>query len=326
MSDCRLGFRYPDKRGDTVASGIEEGFGQRIAAATDVAAVVDACRWLEAEGRGRVDPQRLRQALPALLHAHLARITDHPAFRLWLDAYFGRRPAAFRSRLQQPGYLYYPALEPRAWFDIDVLPELAPLVPRIPAVRDELLAVLANAGDFSPYVSAEAARSRTWAGLADRPDWSALHLLRRGEWHRELMARLPLTDAFLAGAPLAQYPPHAPECFVSRLKPGVVLPPHHGLSNIKLTVHLPVDLPPTGCDITVAGETRIWRDGEFLVFDDSFLHSAANRSDRDRTVMIFDVWHPHLSEDERAALAHAIAVLDAVQSAIARLAGPATSS
>lgn len=301
---------------------IEDGFIQRVAASRDAAAVVDACRLLESEGKDAViDLGRLQQALPSLLHAYLAGLCGNPAFRLWLDTYFGRRQATFRSPQQQPGFLYYPALEPRAWFGMEALPELVPLLPRIPGVREELLAVLADAQGFSPYVAAEAARSPTWAALADKPDWSALHLLRREQWNDTFMARLPLTTDFLAAAPLAQCPPHAPECFVSRLKPGVMLPPHHGLSNIKLTVHLPVDLPPSGCDITVAGETRTWRYGEFLVFDDSFLHTAANRSGCDRTVMIFDMWHPGLSEEERTALAHAITVLDAVQSTMSRLKG-----
>lgn len=323
MSDCGPA----EHEAGTALGGIEDGFIQQIEAAGDVAAVVAACRWLEARGgTGPFDRQRLQARLPELLHRHLAGVCEHPGFRLWLDVYFGRRPAAFRSPLQQPSYLYYPALEPQAWFDAGSMPELAPLEARIPALREELLAVLADAGGFSPYVSAEASRSPTWAALADRPDWSALHLLRRGQWNRALMARLPLTDAFLAEAPLAQCPPHAPECFVSRLRPGVELPPHHGLSNIKLTVHLPVDLPPSGCSITVAGETRCWEYGRFLAFDDSFLHSAANLSGHERTVLIFDVWHPRLADPERRALAHAVAVLDQVQTTMARIDGKASAS
>jgi len=34
------------------------------------------------------------------------------------------------------------------------------------------------------------------------------------------------------------------------------------------------------------------------VFDDSFEHEAWNLSDRRRTVLIVDVWHPDLSDDE----------------------------
>jgi aspartyl/asparaginyl beta-hydroxylase (cupin superfamily) len=34
------------------------------------------------------------------------------------------------------------------------------------------------------------------------------------------------------------------------------------------------------------------------VFDDSFRHEAWNLSDRDRIVLIVDLWHPDLSDDE----------------------------
>jgi aspartyl/asparaginyl beta-hydroxylase (cupin superfamily) len=172
--------------------------------------------------------------------------------------------------------------------------------------------MLAEEPEFEPYVSVSASRDSRWKNLAANKEWSSIHLLRRGE-RSERLARLPNASRLLGEVPLADCPPHAPECFISRLAPGVVLPPHHGLSNIKLTVHLPIDIPAHGCSITVAGETRVWSRDDFLIFDDSFLHSAKNESDLSRTVMIFDVWHPGLCDDERRALALSIRVLDAVQ-------------
>ncbi|MBB1061008.1 aspartyl/asparaginyl beta-hydroxylase domain-containing protein [Marilutibacter spongiae] len=289
----------------------ETQFIQALREARTARAVAQACEALERSGEA-VTPA-FGAALPAALHGHLQGVSAHPAFRLWLDVFFGRRPGRFRSPLQQPNFLYYPALPAQAWFRTPELPALAPLRDAIPAVREELLGFLGEDVAFQPYVDARAAGDRQWGRLADSLEWSARHLLRREQWDEALVARLPATRGFLEQAPLAQYPPHAPECFISRLKPGTELPPHHGLSNIKLTAHLPVDLPE-GCSITVAGETRHWIHGDFLVFDDSFLHSACNRGERVRTVLIFDIWHPGLCEEERAALAHAIAVLDRVQS------------
>ena len=288
----------------------EQRFIDALREATDGAAVERACEALARSG-APVSPA-FGAAVPQALYIHLATVSEHPGFRLWLDVYFGRRPARFRSALQQPNYLYYPALPPQAWFATSELPALAPLQAAIAPVREELLGFLEGAQEFKPYVDAQAAGDRRWGRLADSLEWSARHLLRREQWDEALVSGLPATRAFLGQAPLAQYPPHAPECFISRLKPGTELPPHHGLSNIKLTAHLPVDLPE-GCSITVAGETRRWQHGDFLVFDDSFLHSACNRGERMRTVLIFDIWHPGLSEEERTALAHAIAMMDRVQ-------------
>ncbi len=288
----------------------EQRFMEALRQARAPGDVAQSCDALERSGAPV--SAAFASALPPVLHAHLQSVSAHPAFRLWLDIYFGRRPGQFRSASQQPLFLYYPALPPQAWFPTTDLPALAPLQAAIGPVREELLGFLEGGEGFVPYVDAQARGDRQWGSLADSLEWSARHLLRRERWDEALMAGLPRTRAFLEEAPLAQYPPHAPECFVSRLKPGTELPPHHGLSNIKLTAHLPVDLPD-GCSITVAGETRQWVPDDFLVFDDSFLHSARNRGTRVRTVLIFDIWHPGLSEEERAALAHAIAVLDRVQ-------------
>ena len=40
--------------------------------------------------------------------------------------------------------------------------------------------------------------------------------------------------------------------------------------------------------------------GEAWVFDDTIEHEARNDSDKLRVVLIFDVWHPHLTPAERA--------------------------
>jgi aspartyl/asparaginyl beta-hydroxylase (cupin superfamily) len=36
-----------------------------------------------------------------------------------------------------------------------------------------------------------------------------------------------------------------------------------------------------------------------MIFDDTIEHEARNDSDEDRVVLIFDVWRPELSEQER---------------------------
>ena len=47
----------------------------------------------------------------------------------------------------------------------------------------------------------------------------------------------------------------------------------------------------------VANESRPWREGEALVFDDSFEHEAWNDSDEPRLIFVMDVWHPELVTD-----------------------------
>ena len=291
----------------------ERRFVAAIDDAGDLADIRRACARFEDPERGKLPKATpdFSAALASVLHAHLLRRCNVPAYTGWLDVYFGRRQSTFRSALQQPSFLYYPSLAPVPWFEGTTLPGLEELQPAIAPVADEILAYVGSTSDFQPYVGLDAAGDARWKGLSGSDAWSSIHLIKGGRLSEHL-AKLPRTNEFLARAPLAQCPPHAPECFVSRLSAGVELPPHHGVSNLKLTVHLPIEVPDGDCSITVGGETRRWKLGEFLVFDDSFLHSAANRAQSSRAVLIFDVWHPELSADEKGGLAYAIATLDMV--------------
>jgi aspartyl/asparaginyl beta-hydroxylase (cupin superfamily) len=49
----------------------------------------------------------------------------------------------------------------------------------------------------------------------------------------------------------------------------------------------------------VGYDNRRWVEGEVIVFDDTIEHEAWNDSDEIRVVMIFDVWNPLLSLEER---------------------------
>jgi aspartyl/asparaginyl beta-hydroxylase (cupin superfamily) len=44
-----------------------------------------------------------------------------------------------------------------------------------------------------------------------------------------------------------------------------------------------------------------WREGEPLVFDDTFEHAATNPSSHPRGILLMDAWHPELTPPERAA-------------------------
>ena len=46
-------------------------------------------------------------------------------------------------------------------------------------------------------------------------------------------------------------------------------------------------------------DTRRWVEGEVMIFDDTIEHEAFNDSDQLRVVLLFDVWNPLLSLEER---------------------------
>jgi aspartyl/asparaginyl beta-hydroxylase (cupin superfamily) len=73
--------------------------------------------------------------------------------------------------------------------------------------------------------------------------------------------------------------------------------------------HLPLVIPPD-CALRVGNETRAWREGELLMFDDTIEHEAWNKSSQLRVVLIFDVWRPELSREEQALIATMLAAID----------------
>jgi aspartate beta-hydroxylase len=95
----------------------------------------------------------------------------------------------------------------------------------------------------------------------------------------------------------------------SLLRPGARIPPHHGFTNARLICHLPLIVPPQ-CALRVGNETRSWTEGEVVLFDDSIEHEAWNSSNEPRIVMIFDVWRPELSAEERDLVAAVLAAVD----------------
>ncbi len=118
----------------------------------------------------------------------------------------------------------------------------------------------------------------------------------------------PHTIVALEALPLARVPAHAPEVLFSVFTPGTQLLAHRGVTNTRLVAHLPL-IVPENCALSVGGEVHEWQEGRVVVFDDTYEHEAWNRSDLTRVILIFDLWHPALSEPERAAVSELVVAL-----------------
>lgn len=213
-----------------------------------------------------------------------------------LDLTFGQK----RVHYQQPTRYYFPGLAQRAFFPRDQFPWLAQLEAETPAIRAELEAMLAVDGSFGPYLEAggNAPELNDRSNLGSM-DWSACYLWREGSLVEDNAARCPTTVAALEQVPLCKIPGQMPSALFSRLAPGATIVPHHGAVNTRLICHLPLIVPPDCGSLRVGNHEKSWREGEAFVFDDSMEHEAWNHSDRERVVLLFDVWRPELSADER---------------------------
>ena len=203
--------------------------------------------------------------------------------------------------LQQPSSFYFPGLPQRQYYERGEFDWLPQVEAAVPAMRDELLAVLADGKDFAPYVEVTAERPSAANPLINDPSWGAFYFWRDGEIVAENAARCPETMAALEAVPMPTIDQRSPTALWSLLKPGTHIQPHHGLINTRLICHIPL-IVPGDCALRVGNETREWREGEALIFDDSFEHEAWNRSDQTRVVLLFEIWRPEISSEERAAL------------------------
>jgi aspartyl/asparaginyl beta-hydroxylase (cupin superfamily) len=106
-----------------------------------------------------------------------------------------------------------------------------------------------------------------------------------------------------------------PSALFSRLAPGARIVPHHGAVNTRLICHLPLIVPPDCGALRVGNYERAWREGEAFVFDDSMEHEAWNPSARERVVLLFDIWRPELTDEERHWVSQMLQAVDAYNSA-----------
>src|SRR5262249_30517230 len=124
----------------------------------------------------------------------------------------------------------------------------------------------------------------------------------------------------LKAVPQPRIPKRSPAAMFSALQPQTRIPPHTGVANTRLVLHLPL-IVPEGCGFRVGNETRQWREGSAWIFDDTIEHEAWNDSQVPRVIFICDVWSPFLNQAEREAISEVIVAMDKFNGASAEAGG-----
>ena len=232
--------------------------------------------------------------------------TDTRRMRDALDILCGRRQVYY----QQPRHFLFPGLTARGFYEASAFSWVPALEASAGDIRSELDALLERNTPFSPYLTASAERpAYDNHGMADNSDWSAFYLWRDGEALADNQALCPKTTAAIKRAPLVFSGKRCPSVLFSRLKAGAGIPAHTGMINTRLIAHLGL-IVPEGCGFRVGNDSRPWAPGKVWLFDDTIEHEAWNRSDKDRIILIFEVWKPELSEAERAFVSRILQAVD----------------
>lgn len=207
-----------------------------------------------------------------------------------------------------PTHYCYPGLGKDGFYRRDLLDWFGRLEAATDIFEAEFSAVVdAEAAELVPYIQyPEGVPLDQWEALNNNRNWTAIHLLQNGRRIENNARHCPKVMALLQQLPQPAIGGAGPNAMFSLLAPGAHIPPHTGIANTRLVCHLPL-IVPAGCWFRVGDDRREWQRGQAWVFDDTVEHEAMNPSDKLRVVFICDVWHPALSDAERAGIAAVIA-------------------
>ncbi len=175
------------------------------------------------------------------------------------------------------------------YFDWKIhFPQITELVNNVDVVREEMRALK----DWRPWPETNL--------YSARKEWNVFPFLHtfpatdqsKVTWVPHFCNQCPKTTAMLKKIKGIR------TALLSRMGPGTVLAAHRGwadLSNHVLRLHLALEVPEgNACGLWVRGEKQFHKEGEVLCFDDSKLHKAFNLSEKQRTVLIFDIMRPDI--------------------------------
>ncbi|MFB7076424.1 aspartyl/asparaginyl beta-hydroxylase domain-containing protein [Streptomyces sp. NPDC056308] len=235
---------------------------------------------------------------PAYLHRW---IEEQEVDRSLLDRVLNGLDLALQGKVrehtsggQEPN-IFVPGLSEIAWWDNGLFPWIAD----IEAATEDIAAEFDGLGGL---VGKRIISNPT--ELADEGRWSAHYLYHTAKAYPRNLKACPKTVKVLEPIPGAL---GCGMTYFSVLDPGTHIAAHTGFTNAHLRCHLGL-ATPKGPRIRVGNETRGWQRGTAFVFDDSFEHEVWNDSDEGRGVLLFDIWHPELTEIEIRAISHLMEV------------------
>jgi beta-hydroxylase len=172
---------------------------------------------------------------------------------------------------------------PAYFYDKNDFPFLLKLEENFKVIREELLTLLENEQEkqwlqtFPDYVKSD--QKKAWKVF------TFLFFQMKSPKHTQLCPK---------SVELIYSIPEIISCDFSFMEPNTHILPHKGYTKMVLRCHLPLIVPAgEKCAIRVGEETHVWREGELVVFDDSFEHEAWNKSDEKRVVLMFDIPNPN---------------------------------
>lgn len=170
----------------------------------------------------------------------------------------------------------------KAYLDPRDFPELAPLQANWRTIRDEALRL-----NDDGQIRASDTYNDIGFNSFFRTGWKRFYLTWYGKDLASANALCPQTVALLKSIPTIK------AAMFASLPPGATLVRHRDPYAGSLRYHLGLATPnDPGCFIEVDGQRYHWKDGEPVMFDETFIHHAANETQSQRVVLFCDVERP----------------------------------
>ncbi|MRV71094.1 lipid A hydroxylase LpxO [Duganella sp. FT92W] len=170
----------------------------------------------------------------------------------------------------------------KPYLPLDQFKELEPLAANWQVIR-------AEAEALRNMQKIKAAEQNDDAGFNSffKNGWKRFYLKWYDASHPSAEQLCPQTYALLKNIPSVK------AAMFAELPPGGKLNPHRDPFAGSLRYHLGLATPNDDrCFIDVDGERHSWRDGQGVMFDETYIHWAINGSDSDRIILFCDVERP----------------------------------
>jgi beta-hydroxylase len=180
-------------------------------------------------------------------------------------------------------FLYlFSRLPNRPYLSTADFPDLAPLQAHWEDIRAEGLALMRQG---------EIKRSDQFNDVGFnsffKTGWKRFYLKWYGDHHPSASKLCPRTTELL------QQIGSVKAAMFAELPPGSRLVRHRDPYAGSYRYHLGLDTPnDPGCHINVDGQSYYWRDGEAVMFDETYIHYAENTTDRNRLILFCDIERP----------------------------------
>lgn len=170
----------------------------------------------------------------------------------------------------------------KPYLDPSEIPELARLRDHWETIRDEALHL-----SEMRHIKAAAKHDDIGFNSFFKYGWKRFYLKWYDASHPSAHALCPKTVALL------QEVPSVKAAMFAELPPGGQLNPHRDPFAGSLRYHLGLSTPNDDrCHIIVDGQTYSWRDGQDVIFDETYVHEAYNTSDVTRFILFCDIERP----------------------------------